>query len=63
MREQVMELRSNPLQRIPGVAVMLVLLCGAFSVLTGNLSAGTFFGPSQFPQMGLGESHLSASLS
>ena len=36
---------------------------GAFSVLTGNLSAGTFFGPSQFPQMGPGESHLSASLS
>lgn len=34
MREQVMEFRSNPLQRIPGVAVMLVLLCGAFSVLT-----------------------------
>lgn len=34
MREQVIELRSNPLQRIPGVAVMLVLLCGAFSMLT-----------------------------
>jgi ribose transport system permease protein len=34
MREQVVEFRSNPLQRIPGVAVMLVLLCGAFSVLT-----------------------------
>ena len=40
MREQVMELRSNPLQRIPGVAVMLVLLCGAFSVMTpGFLTA------------------------
>ncbi|QUS38662.1 ABC transporter permease [Tardiphaga alba] len=34
MREQVMELRSNPLQRIPGVAVMLVLLCGLFSIMT-----------------------------
>jgi ribose transport system permease protein len=34
MREQVMELRSNPLQRIPGVAVMLALLCAAFSILT-----------------------------
>ncbi|HEY0909655.1 MAG TPA: ABC transporter permease [Bradyrhizobium sp.] len=31
MREQVLELKSSPLQRIPGVAVMLVLLCGIFS--------------------------------
>jgi hypothetical protein len=35
---------------------------GAFSVLTGNLSAGTFFGPSQFPQVTPGESHLGWSL-
>ena len=32
MREQVLELKSSPLQRIPGVAVMLVLLCAIFSV-------------------------------
>jgi ribose transport system permease protein len=31
MREQVLELKSSPLQRIPGVAVMLVLLCAIFS--------------------------------
>jgi ribose transport system permease protein len=31
MREQVLELKSSPLQRVPGVAVMLVLLCAIFS--------------------------------
>jgi hypothetical protein len=36
---------------------------GAFTVLTGNLSAGTFFGPGQFPGMAPGESHLGSSLS
>ena len=35
---------------------------GAFSVLTGNLSAGTFFGPAQFPRVAPGESHLGWSL-
>lgn len=34
MREQTMELKINPLQRIPGVAVMLVLLCVIFGLLT-----------------------------
>jgi ribose transport system permease protein len=34
MREQAMVLNTNPLQRIPGVAVMLVLLCVAFSLMT-----------------------------
>ncbi|MES2031742.1 MAG: ABC transporter permease [Pseudomonadota bacterium] len=34
MREQAMVLNTNPLQRIPGVAVMLVLLCVVFSLMT-----------------------------
>jgi ribose transport system permease protein len=34
MREQAMVLNTNPLQRIPGVAVMLVLLCIVFSLMT-----------------------------
>ncbi|WP_441278214.1 ABC transporter permease [Tardiphaga sp. 172_B4_N1_3] len=34
MREQAMVLNTNPLQRIPGVAVMLVLLCVIFSLMT-----------------------------
>ena len=34
MREQAMALNTNPLQRIPGVAVMLVLLCVVFSLMT-----------------------------
>lgn len=34
MREQAMQLNTNPLQRIPGVAVMLVLLCVVFSLMT-----------------------------
>ncbi|MGM4888282.1 ABC transporter permease [Tardiphaga sp. 20_F10_N6_6] len=34
MREQAMVLNINPLQRIPGVAVMLVLLCVVFSLMT-----------------------------
>jgi ribose transport system permease protein len=34
MREQAMELNINPLQRIPGVAVMLVLLCVVFGLMT-----------------------------
>ncbi|UFS76499.1 ABC transporter permease [Tardiphaga sp. 37S4] len=34
MREQAMVLNTNPLQRIPGVAVMLVLLCAVFSLMT-----------------------------
>lgn len=34
MREQAMELNTNPLQRIPGVAVMLVLLCVVFGLMT-----------------------------
>jgi ribose transport system permease protein len=34
MREQAMVLNTNPFQRIPGVAVMLVLLCVVFSLMT-----------------------------
>jgi ribose transport system permease protein len=34
MREQAMVLNANPLQRIPGVAVMLVLLCVVFGLMT-----------------------------
>ncbi|KAA0072937.1 ABC transporter permease [Tardiphaga sp. P9-11] len=34
MREQAMVLNTNPLQRIPGVAVMLVLLCVVFGLMT-----------------------------
>ncbi|WP_371423124.1 ABC transporter permease [Tardiphaga sp.] len=34
MREQAMVVNTNPLQRIPGVAVMLVLLCVVFSLMT-----------------------------
>jgi ribose transport system permease protein len=40
MREHALELKSSPLQRIPGVAVMLVLLCAIFSVTaSGFLTA------------------------
>ena len=35
---------------------------GAFSVLTGNLSAGTFFGPGQFPRVTAGDGGLGSSL-
>jgi hypothetical protein len=40
-----------------------VTYLGAFDVLTGNLSAGSFFGPSQFPHLTNGDGYLGGSLS